>query len=932
MSIPIQTAWLTTENGDKLAPKTLVSQVQTNDGILLEDKIKNDYIPSSQKGNANGIAELDSNGKVPTSQLPSYVDDVIEASSKSAFPATGESGKIYVDLATNKTYRWSGSAYTEISASLAIGTTASTAAAGNHGHDNATTSKSGFMSTTDKSKLDGIETGANKITVDSSLSSTSTNPVQNKVVDSALSDKVDKTTTINGHALSENVTITKSDVNLSNVVNTGDSATPVSGGTTKFTTGGAYTELNKKVDKISGKGLSTNDYTTNEKNKLAGIDTGANKTIVDSSLSSSSTNPVQNKVVNSALNNKMNTSNPTGTGSFSMNRSYGSTIGNYSFAEGLMTTASGKSSHAEGSYTTASRGSSHAEGYNTIASGDSSHAEGYNTNYGFTISGDANATTYSTTNTYIKVGYIITYNNITATITTIDKENGTFTVDKTLSDIAISNVNASYKAGGASGDYSHSEGRETTASGETSHSEGRETTASGDFVSHAEGYNTIASGDSSHAEGEGTIASGPFSHVQGTYNIENTSGKYAHIVGNGYSNNDRSNAHTLDWNGNAWFKGELKIGGTSQDDTNAKKIATEVYVNEQITKTKEEINSIKELCGSLNKDAANLLINILRQAHYNEDVSQQITRLSELLGKNTNNGGVDIQSIKMGIVAHDNGVTKLQATWSDRATLVPMGQYLENGKTYKFGIGNIANKYRYCVQIFKVDSAGLTFPYVPDATTQYDKLSTRIVDTGWIDSDFIYTPNTDNCVFTVNFQTPDRVILNESNYEEIFENLMIEKFIESDDVQYRFIINRGLRTLNDGSAAIAASTNTLMAYSANIHDRVYQLHNGQWWDKSPYSPIKIPAGATGVVVDMSDNMRYSVITYENSTTNQQYVKQIANSGWIANGGMVDVSGYNDGNHYIGIEIGYTNASAIPEDFDTSTIDIYFVDADGNRMS
>ena len=69
--------------------------------------------------------------------------------------------------------------------------------------------------------------------------------------------------------------LTKSDVDLGNVVNTGDSDTPVSGGTDKFTTGGAYTELNKKVDKETGKGLSTNDYTTEEKNKLSGIAAGA---------------------------------------------------------------------------------------------------------------------------------------------------------------------------------------------------------------------------------------------------------------------------------------------------------------------------------------------------------------------------------------------------------------------------------------------------------------------------------------------------------------------------------------------------------------------------------------------------------------------------------------------------------------------------------
>lgn len=65
-------------------------------------------------------------------------------------------------------------------------------------------------------------------------------------------------------------------------------------------------QINTKVDKVDGKGLSTNDYTTAEKTKLSGIATGANKTVVDSALSSSSTNPVQNKIINAALNNKAN--------------------------------------------------------------------------------------------------------------------------------------------------------------------------------------------------------------------------------------------------------------------------------------------------------------------------------------------------------------------------------------------------------------------------------------------------------------------------------------------------------------------------------------------------------------------------------------------------------------------------------------------------
>lgn len=92
-----------------------------------------DHIPLSQKGSVNGVAELDAGGKVPTVQLPSYVDDVLEYADFASFPVTGETGKIYVALDTNKTYRWSGSVYVEISASLALGETSSTAYRGDRG-------------------------------------------------------------------------------------------------------------------------------------------------------------------------------------------------------------------------------------------------------------------------------------------------------------------------------------------------------------------------------------------------------------------------------------------------------------------------------------------------------------------------------------------------------------------------------------------------------------------------------------------------------------------------------------------------------------------------------------------------------------------------------------------------------------------------------
>lgn len=74
-------------------------------------------IPLSQKGAANGVATLGSDSRIPSAQLPSYVDDVLEYASLAAFPATGENGKIYTALDTNKIYRWSGSTYIEISPS-----------------------------------------------------------------------------------------------------------------------------------------------------------------------------------------------------------------------------------------------------------------------------------------------------------------------------------------------------------------------------------------------------------------------------------------------------------------------------------------------------------------------------------------------------------------------------------------------------------------------------------------------------------------------------------------------------------------------------------------------------------------------------------------------------------------------------------------------
>ena len=175
------------------------------------------------------------------------------------------------------------------------------------------------------------------------------------------------------------------------------------------------------------------------------------------------------------------------------------------------------STHAEGKYTTASGDSSHAEGHITEASGSSSHAEGAYT----TASGDYGSHAEG---------------------------------EYATASGPVSHAEGYYTT--ASGDSSHAEGDNTTASGENSHAEGFKTTASG-YASHAEGEYTKASSKYAHVEGYHTTARSNSQHVQGKYNIEDTNNTYAHIVGGGTSNTNRKNIHTLDWDGNAVYSGDV---------------------------------------------------------------------------------------------------------------------------------------------------------------------------------------------------------------------------------------------------------------------------------------------------------------------------------------------------------------------------------------
>lgn len=121
---------LTTHISDKENPHEV-----TKAQVGLENVTNDAQVKRSEMGVAQGVATLDENGLVPSNQLPSFVDDVLEYDLKDNFPVAGETGKIYVATDTNLTYRWSGTQYVEISASLALGETSSTAYAGNKGKD-----------------------------------------------------------------------------------------------------------------------------------------------------------------------------------------------------------------------------------------------------------------------------------------------------------------------------------------------------------------------------------------------------------------------------------------------------------------------------------------------------------------------------------------------------------------------------------------------------------------------------------------------------------------------------------------------------------------------------------------------------------------------------------------------------------------------------
>ena len=333
-------------------------------------------------------------------------------------------------------------------------------------------------------------------------------------------------------------------------------------------------------------------------------------------------------------------------------------------AEGEGTKASGNKSHAEGAgvmnangtqvvkYLEAKGTGSHAEGYSTLAEGSYSHAEGSNTKAsGHSSHAEGMSHTYKkgeeTKTIQLEAsgegahaegsGTVASGKAAHAEGSSFTNSNGTIVLPQT-----------------ASGEASHVEGIGNTASGKASHAEGQNTKALGAY-SHVEGRDgkTNTEAEGAHVEGLNTIATLSYQHVQGKHNVEDNEKKYAHIVGNGKSANERSNAHTLDWNGNAWFAGIIKLGGESYNKGSTE-IATLEDINNLIDGAPENLNTLKEIANgyeALNKRAQELENKVTILEEEGVEVVLTDEQLDTIVTKAAEKG-FELKSLKDGIITN----------------------------------------------------------------------------------------------------------------------------------------------------------------------------------------------------------------------------------------------------------------------------------------
>ena len=423
---------------------------------------------SAISDNKTAITALQT-GKADKSEIPTTVAELTDSSSyakKTDIPTTLPANGGNADTVNNHTVE------SNVPADAVFTDTT---------YESVTQTEDGLMSAADKAKLDGVEEGATKTLIDMELSSTSTNPVQNKVVTDALNNKADKSKY---------------------------SDTTINVGRKAGTTVGAYSTAEGFDTTASGESSHAEGSNTTASGSYSHAE-GSNTIASEYASHAEGSNTIASEYASHAEGGKTTAS------------------GNLSHAEGSRTTASGNFSHAEGSNTTASGSYSHAEGSNTIAKGESQHVQGkYNIadetsafiiGNGSSDNARSNAAKIDWNGNLevagnLKDGSGNTLNNMMSK--TNPTGTGSFSLNRT--------------AGTTIGDYSFAEGSNTTASGSASHAEGRRTTASGSY-SHAEGSNTIASGAASHAEGGMTTASGPISHAEGSRTT--ASGGYSHAEG-----------------------------------------------------------------------------------------------------------------------------------------------------------------------------------------------------------------------------------------------------------------------------------------------------------------------------------------------------------------------------------------------------------------
>lgn len=285
-------------------------------------------VKRAEMGVAGGVATLGSDGKVPTSQLPSYVDDVLEYTAKANFPTTGEDGKIYVDETTNKTYRWGGSAYVEISSSLALGTTSSTAYYGDkgkiayehsqtaHAPSNAEANVQSDWSVTDTSSDAYIKNKPDVIVEGDSRLTDARTPKSHTHTKSEITDfPTSMTPTAHTHEADEVTKMTGySKASAASAIEASDTLNAAIGKLEKALDGkqasGSYAILSHThtksqiTDFPASLPANGGNADTVDGKHASDFATSGHTHTVDGALSSTSTNPVQNKVVNSALTGK----------------------------------------------------------------------------------------------------------------------------------------------------------------------------------------------------------------------------------------------------------------------------------------------------------------------------------------------------------------------------------------------------------------------------------------------------------------------------------------------------------------------------------------------------------------------------------------------------------------------------------------------------